>query len=146
MKKIIIFLSLLLLIVYVFKNLFFSQNTVYLLPTIYKEERFIAQPITVDGTSLRLLVDTAGGLGIRNGLVKKLNLQTTKKDNQLWAFLPKFKQTDSIPTIKITNNSMYVLSESEENDLPENIDGILGPSWFADRIWHFNYPGHQFAL
>ncbi len=112
------------------------------LPSEFCFNRIFVCPITFDGEQLKFYTDTGGGaMVIEPVIVQKLNLPMFKsqmKDGEEGNFIkfPKFKNEASIP---MGSNSDELLVMS---GIPWG-HGLLGQSWFADKVWYIDYPKNE---
>lgn len=121
------------------------------LPIDLIDNRFIAQPKTTAGVTLTLLTDTGGGLLLTADAVKKANLEVylevvDQRESQT-AKSPDFITGHWIPPVNIKeiNGDFLILNKQNaiEESLFQNLDGLLGQAWFANRIWTFDYLNQQ---
>ncbi len=112
------------------------------LPTEFCFNRIFVCPITFSGEQLKFYTDTGGGaMIIEPEIVQKLNLPIFKsqmEDGEERNFIkfPKFKDEASIP-MGNTSDELLVMS-----GIPWG-QGLLGQSWFADKVWYIDYPKNE---
>lgn len=120
------------------------------IPVDYSADRFIVQPVAIDGNALRLLADTGGGLFVVDSAVKRLGLsprEVTRKGEKFKEVkLPKFKPEASIPSPEFNDGWMPVYPDQELPIDNENLSGMVGQAWFAGHVWTFDYPTHSLWL
>jgi len=118
-------------------------------PTRYVSDRFFAAPVTQQGDTLLLLMDTGGGnvfvpksALVRMGITPKF-VQVAEGDT-VWdgGPFPGFKSGASIPPALGTPRARIF---GYGNGLPGEMAGagMVGHNWFAGRVWVFDYPHHQ---
>jgi len=119
-------------------------------PTRYIADRFFAAPVTQQGDTLLLLMDTGGG----NVFVAKRALErmgitpkfvTVAEGDTIWdgGTFPQFKAGASIPpALGTPRGRIFGFGEG----LPGLTGGgMVGHNWFAGRVWVLDYPRHQAA-
>ena len=119
------------------------------IPTRYVADRFFAAPVTQQGDTLVMLMDTGGG----NVFVSKRSLErlgitpkfvTIAEGDSIWdgGQFPQFKSGASIPPALGTPRARIF---GFGNGLPGDLggEGMVGHNWFAGRVWVFDYPHHQ---
>ena len=115
------------------------------LPAIFMGDRIFVQPMTTEGVRLTLYTDTGGGgMFIEPETVKRLDLPVGKRiaDNTEYETVPfpQFHPDAHIPAGN-KSNELFLLPGTDESR-----DGLLGQSWFAERVWKFDYIGRQLAF
>ena len=118
------------------------------IPTQMVEYMFYAHPVTKDGIELNLYTDSGGGVIMLRSVVDRLHLPTTKRkvDNQELeeVSLPDFQQGKGIPPPLGHDSKLLVMPDNYlKVILGQDISGMLGQEWFADRVWTWDYPGHK---
>lgn len=121
------------------------------LPTIYLADRFAMAPVTADGDTLVLYTDTGGGLNMLwESTVRRLRYPTERQpmgnDTASLVTLPPLSPGATIPLpqpIPPFGERFYVAPESQQGFAR---DGFLGRTWFADRVWIFDYPGRTLSI
>ncbi len=85
-----------------------------------------------------------GGMFIEPATVKRLGLSVRKRmaDNTEYEVVtfPQFRPNAYIPAGKKSNDLFLIAGRDESRD------GFLGQSWFADRVWKFDYIERQLAF
>lgn len=114
------------------------------LPSAFREGRVFAMP-RLENSQRRLMLwlDTDGSGFVRGSLVTQLRLQTGAMRT---AFLPALER--GFPPVTGNRGALPVLSDADvaKDPIFAGLDGQLGWSWFADRIWTIDYVGHRFYL
>ncbi len=116
------------------------------------------------GGELRFYLDTGGGFNqLAPATVHRLGLAADRKvfgsDTIAWVRLPRDIGRDSFPAIPSDerfaeahpeDSGTIRLLVSPATDIWEGfaaegvtVDGILGPVWFADRVWSHDYPNRR---
>jgi hypothetical protein len=116
--------------------------TVVALPTEYVNDRFFVTPITADGTKLTCYTDTGGAAAFvfedrLAALGLKASTRVTDEGTISSAPWPRFREDATIPP-PIAGAALTV-APREEGAIGH--DCLLGQSWFAGRVWTFDYPG-----
>lgn len=131
----------------------FAQSTAEArtLPTEFVANRIYVTAVTPSGDSLRLLTDTGGSpyLVLTNPAVERLGLTITDTlTNGPRSFpttaAPSFQADVSIPQTQ-SDRALVVPNRGRAKILGFD-DGRLGQSWFADRVWTFDYGAKQLLL
>jgi hypothetical protein len=115
------------------------------LPSTFSGDRLFVMPRVAQSTRrLALWVDTNGSGFLRSGIVKALHLQN---DAMRSAYLPRLDEV-AFPPVTGNRGALPVLNDSEVANDPifAGVDGQLGWTWLADRIWTIDYIGHHFYL
>jgi hypothetical protein len=120
------------------------------LPVKYAEDRFFVQPKTASGAQVTLCTDTGGGLFLLKTAVRRLNLTVTSMEGDGGekidgALLPPFAPGGAIPLVDVFGGRLPVVSDHQAQSFDE-ADGLLGQSWFGNRVWTFDYPGRALWL
>jgi hypothetical protein len=120
------------------------------LPTHYEAGHFYATPQTVDGSSLRLLVDTGGGgaagmywlsakasqrLGLKTGTC------TVDGDALPVATPPAYRPGRQLPPAGGPCAGKLLVNPGPYPD-----DGQLGAAYLGNRVWTFDYPRQQLRM
>ena len=119
------------------------------LPVEYDEDRFIVVPRTAGGQTLALFTDTGGGLFISRAAAERLRLPLSQVKGDSGrsleaALLPAFAPEASIPTLEAFGGRLPVWNGDQKAPrLDRTSEGMLGQSWFRDRVWTFDYPGRK---
>jgi hypothetical protein len=121
-----------------------------MLPTHYEAGHFYATPQTVDGSSLRLLVDTGGGgaagmywlsakasqrLGLKTGTC------TVDGDALPVATPPAYRPGRQLPPAGGPCAGKLLVNPGPYPD-----DGQLGAAYLGNRVWTFDYPRQQLRM
>lgn len=120
------------------------DSTFIKLPAQFKNDRIFLYPTTENGVQLELYTDTGGGgMLIPPDVVRHLNLQVFKKEIEngeevQYVTFPKFRDEAMIPTGE-KSNALFLYSDP----LFEPGQGLLGQSWFADRVWFLDYQNRE---
>ena len=120
------------------------------LPVRYADDRYFVSPVLESGDTLLLYTDTGGGANMlwpataeRLGLAGEW-LRQGSDSARLVAFPP------MVPAASIPMPSAPPPLGSGFLVIPpqgfKEGDGFLGRTWFADRVWLFDYPGRSLAL
>lgn len=125
-----------------------------IIPGVCEEDRFYATPTTSDGQKLRFFTDTGGGLFLTAQAAQRLKLAMVDRviegEKISGVKLPAWRSEEaSIPVVAQSDNVVPVLdpgTPGAKDALYQNIDGLLGANWFAQRIWTFDYPGGRLLL
>jgi hypothetical protein len=127
------------------------QATVWRLPVRYDADRFAATPVTSDGDTLVLYTDTGGGTNMLwESTVRRLRLTTERvvqgTDTATLVRLPALSPAASIPLPSSDpfGSRFFVPRQGTVDQLAR--DGFLGRTWFADRVWIFDYPRRSLSV
>jgi hypothetical protein len=120
------------------------------LPVRYAADRFMVAPITEDGESLLLYTDTGGGTNmIYRPAAERLGLDTTAVErggeSYELAMLPPLRKNAAIPlasSLPPFGDRFLVTGAPERSES----DGFLGRTWFAGRVWVFDYPRQSLGI
>ena len=121
------------------------------LPTRYLADRFVVTPVTIDGDTLELYTDTGGGANMLwESTVRRLRLATEQliqgSDTTTLVRLPRLSSAATIPLPQPGppfGERFFVPAPRNE---AFTRDGFLGRTWFADRVWIFDYPAQSLLL
>jgi hypothetical protein len=127
-----------------------SAQTV--IPTRYVADRFYAAPITLQGDTLMLLMDTGGGgvFAIKPVLERlglKPKFEAVEEGDSVFSGgpFPRFKPGASIPpALGRPAGEIYGFGVKPEAEFDGEV-GMLGHNWFAGRVWVLDYPEHRAA-
>jgi hypothetical protein len=121
------------------------------IPTRYVADRFFAAPVTQQGDTLMMLMDTGGGnvfvtkrTLIRMGVTPKFIM--VAEGDSVWdgGKFPTFRPGASIPpALGTPKGVLFGFGDRLLKDLGG--DGMVGHNWFAGRVWVLDYPHHQAA-
>lgn len=127
-----------------------DTGTVVELPVRYAADRYFVSPVLASGDTLLLYTDTGGGTSMlwpataeRLGLAGEW-LRQDADSSQLIA-LPAMLPGSAIPLPSAPpplGSRFLVIAPQGFGEG----DGFLGRTWFADRVWLFDYPGRSLAL
>jgi len=113
-----------------------SQDTE--LPVRFVQDLIYAVPVTREGTELKLLTDTGGGLFLSQDCAKRCGLKPVSVFGTKLTRLPVFRADAWIP--EATGAEKWMPLGSVGND------GMLGQRWFAGGVWTFDYPARKLVL
>jgi len=125
-----------------------DPSDVVVIPTQFDQDRFFVVPTTTDGATLRMIADTGGGMLLFDDAAKRLNLEVTglnlNEYKGLACKFPTFAEGKGIPNtqVKLPDGMFPLLPAPVRKSLSwltNDIDGILGESWFAGRVWTLDY-------
>jgi len=120
------------------------------LPSQLVEDRFFVSPVSSDGQKLELFTDTGGGLFLMEETAQRLKLameELPSEESKTGKFtvvrLPGFQPGAGIPPVTGGEGMIPVAPAAKASRPPKELmgDGMLGQSWFAERVWTFDYPG-----
>jgi hypothetical protein len=128
-----------------------AEERTLLIPTVFDEGRFIVTPMTIDDETIRLIADTAGGTVMFQESADRLKLTATTfaSDSQLRVKLPALLKESWIPGSQEPEGSLVVASKTKQRrmaNLATDIDGMLGQSWFAGKVWLLDYPAQKMMV
>lgn len=119
------------------------------IPTRYIADRFFAAPVTQQGDTLEMLMDTGGGnvfvtktALLRMGIAPKF--VALAEGDSVWdgGAFPRFREGASIPSpLGTPRGKLFGFGEKLFSDLGGN--GMVGHNWFAGRVWVLDYPRRQ---
>lgn len=119
------------------------------IPTRYVADRFFAAPVTLQGDTLSMLMDTGGGQVFvtkqaleRMGITPKFML--IAEGDSVWdgGKFPSFKAGLGIPpALGTPKGQIYGTSSRDISEFAGG--GMVGHNWFAGRVWVLDYPHHQ---
>ena len=122
-----------------------------IIPTRYIADRFFVAPVTQQGDTLLLLMDTGGGnvfvskqALVRMAITPKF-VQVAEGDT-VWdgGGFPTFKAGASIPPpLGTPRGRIFGFGIGLPGEL--SAAGMVGHNWFAGRVWVLDYPHHQAA-
>lgn len=123
------------------------SSTVVELPTRYAAGRFYVTPVTSAGDTVAFYTDTGGGASmIFPSTVDALGLESRelvfRGDTARLAAPPVWKSEAAIPAPALLPPAgPWMLVRQPEHSMAG--DGFLGRTWFAGRVWLFDYPGES---
>ena len=107
-------------------------------------------PRALDGRTFSCWLDTSGSGFIFEAAVTTFGLPFRRDEaGKRRAVLPPFRAPYTIPPIVLEKGELPVFERTDEDKrdpLLQGFDAQLGHTWFADRIWRFNYPAHTLQL
>ncbi len=124
------------------------------IPTRYIGDRFFATPVTTQGDTLLLLIDTGGG-GVwvtkpvleRLGIAPKFAGMARGDSAFIGGKFPTFADGASIPIpLGVRDTTITGFGTDSTRKAMGGADGILGHSWLAGRVWVFDYPRRTLAF
>lgn len=122
-----------------------------LLPADFVDNRIIVRPKTKSGIIINFLTDTGGGLVITPEGVKKANLHVYKEniddEEKVVVMWPEMLDEQWIPPLlgEKGQGKLNLLDTSNgegrfvQRLFQDDVNGLLGQAWFANRIWTFDY-------
>lgn len=115
------------------------------LSTRFVDDRIFVHPVTAEGIELKFYTDTGGGGSrISHATVARLGLTPFKRQldgrEDDFVYPPTFREDAPLP-MGVNVDGLIVA-----NDVFGDWDGFLGMSWFADRVWRFDYLGKELVL
>jgi hypothetical protein len=123
------------------------------LPIQYDQDRFFVVPVLTGGDELRLLTDTGGGILIFDDAAVRLKLSvsgvTLADYKGMAAKFPEFEPGKGIPAPRTEGDVIPIAPgpvRMRLSWLTKDTDGILGQSWFGDRVWTLDYPGRKLTF
>lgn len=121
------------------------------LPSRFVENRVFVAPITTAGDTLLFYTDTGGGSNlIWREVVDSLGLQTEWQkmgaDSVRVLSFPECQSHAAIPPPTDLPPFGENLLVTKPPESPFHGVGLLGRTWFADRVWEFDYLEQELAL
>jgi hypothetical protein len=122
------------------------------IPTRYRGDRFFAAPVSQQGDTIVLLMDTGGG-GVfvikpvleRLGIAPKF-VEVAEGDSVFEGGpFPTFSHDASIPPALGTPRAQIMGFGVKPIAVFDSAVGMVGHNWFAGRVWVLDYPHHQAA-
>ncbi|MDI6400820.1 hypothetical protein QLX67_02345 [Balneolaceae bacterium ANBcel3] len=131
-----------------------SASEALTMPAVFSEGRIFLEAVTTDHDTLRFFTDSAESTLIYQASVESLGLVTSSihinGQVQQVAFLPTSLDDTSLPPPLISDGLIPVRPDHRKPPHHEDIlgeaDGILGVTWFADRIWTIDYVREELIL
>jgi hypothetical protein len=108
------------------------------LPTRYQAGLFYAEPVTLTGQKMSLLLDTGGGTFVTRRCAERCGVRATLPFGGGRSRLPTFLPEAWVPEPTGGEKWMPVIDGED--------DGMLGQRWFAGGVWTFAYPEKQVSL
>ncbi|HSN88450.1 MAG TPA: hypothetical protein VL025_16940 [Thermoanaerobaculia bacterium] len=132
------------------------------IPTRYDEHRWLVTPVTKGGETLLLYTDSGGGMNMLFAPVadrlgparKKIELEGQSFDTVAWEDLAPGSPVPPPGPAAPGDGRMFIVPYGgelrqmfppAESGQPREA-GFLGRTWFADRVWTFDYPGRRLLL
>lgn len=112
------------------------------LPVELRGGRFFALPKLDDGREFVCWLDTDGSGFIFAESVARFALASRSDGTHAFARLPSFSPQRALPPVVRDNGELRVFAKDAAADadpILAGFDAQLGGSWFADRIWHFDF-------
>ncbi len=121
------------------------------LPVNFVNNLIFVTPVTVHGDTLRLYTDTGGGTEmIYPETVDKIKFEVfydvQDGDSTKIVAFPPFKSEASIPLPNLFSSYGQFLYVPDEHLGGNGRDGFLGRTWFAGRVWDFDYINKNLRL
>ena len=129
-----------------------GAQTLVAIPTRYRADRFFAAPVSQQGDTILLLMDTGGG-GVfvikpvlaRLGITPKFS-GVVEGDSMFEAGkFPTFRRGASIPSALGTPRDEIAGFGVKPSAIFDGSVGMVGHNWFAGRVWVLDYPHHTAA-
>jgi hypothetical protein len=115
----------------------------YVLPAELSTERWFLDVKTTTGASLRIYLDSAGGIYLTKAAATRLGLaieaQTDDHGTSEAVALPAFADP-RIPAPVLPRMPVF------EGHVMDGSDGMFGAPWFAGHAFSFDYPAHTLTL
>lgn len=111
------------------------------IPVEMRGGRFFAVPRTRAGEVLACWLDTSGSGFVFDAAVTRFKLTTYRSTGKRFAMLPLFERGYDIPKlVAAAGLPIFERSESDRADpILEGFDAQLGRTWFAGRVWRFDF-------
>jgi hypothetical protein len=117
-------------------------------PTTYEAGHFFATPVTSDGKTLRLLVDTGGGgvtWWLRATSAKPLGLTALQCGDEKGFRTPTWEPGKELPPSKRFCGGVAVIDTPQEVE-GDSSDGMVGGWYLSDATWTFDYPARRLSI
>src|SRR5262249_12644619 len=119
--------------------------------TRYVADRFYAAPVTLQGDTLMMIMDTGGGqVFVSKRALERMGIKPKfvgiEEGDSVWdgGKFPTFKPGLGIPpALGKPTGQIYGAGATISSELGG--DGMVGHNWFAGRVWVLDYPRHQAA-
>jgi len=119
------------------------------LPVELRGGRFFATPRLATGGIFACWLDTDGGGFVFARALARLSLPTRSNGMRRLAELPHFDPTHGLPPL-VRNDGALPIFDPKDADAADPIlqgfDAQLGGSWFADRVWRFDFARAAMSL
>jgi hypothetical protein len=111
------------------------------IPVELRGGRFFAVPRTADGSIFACWLDTSGSGFVFDSSAARFRLATYASNGGRYAALPFFESSDAIPAlVGATGLPIFERGASDRSDpILQGFDAQLGRTWFAGRIWRFDF-------
>jgi hypothetical protein len=120
------------------------------IPTRYRADRFFAAPVSQQGDTIVLLMDTGGGgVFVIKPVLEKLGftpkfLQLGDGDSVFAGGpFPTFRKDAAIPPALGTPRGEIMGYGVKPMKAFDTAVGMVGHNWFAGRVWVLDYPRHE---
>ena len=129
-----------------------DAQTLVTIPTRYRADRFFAAPVSQQGDTIVLLMDTGGG-GVfvnkpvlaRLGITPKFAGMAQGDSIFEGGKFPRFRAGASIPPSLGTPRDQIAGLGVKPSAIFDGSVGMVGHNWFAGRVWVLDYPQHTAA-
>jgi hypothetical protein len=121
------------------------------IPTRYIANRFFATPVTPQGDTLLLLIDTGGGgVWMVKPVLERLGFDPKfigMANDSVFSGgpFPVFASGASLPLPLGSPSGVIGYGNDSMRQSLGGADGILGHTWLAERVWVFDYPARRVA-
>lgn len=118
------------------------------LPAEFSCDRVHVLPRTLEGETLRLFTDTAGGTWITAATAERLGLPLTRhgdgEESARSVAFPAFAADATIPAVDPASDTRDAAFRGRLVVMPKvpaflKSEGMLGQEWFGGRVWAFDY-------
>lgn len=119
------------------------------LPVELRGGRFFALPRLATGGTFACWLDTDGGGFVFAHAVRRLSLQTRLDGMSRLAQLPRFDPTHGVPPLVRDGGELPIFDPKDSDAVDpilQGFDAQLGGSWFADRVWRFDFQRGAMSL
>lgn len=125
------------------------------LPISFRANRFFATPVTVQGDTVTIFLDTGDDGRLFTAAVTRLGLASDsvplRRGYHRVASLPAFRADRTLPgavAASPVGARILVTDPKDQFDtlMSAHAIGQLGQLWFADRVWTFDYPHQRLLL
>jgi hypothetical protein len=126
-----------------------TPKTDVAIPVELRGGRFFAVPKLRDGRAFDCWLDTSGSGFIFDWAVHDFNLPTKPAGKGRSAQLPDFDPTYTIPPVVQDDGwlGVFDMSAGDKRDpILRGFHAQLGGTWFAGRVWEFDFPGAKLTL
>ncbi len=129
-----------------------AQQAAVRLPARFVADRVTVAPVLASGDTLLLYTDTGGGANMLwpatvDRLKLPVEVRAMGRDTARIVTLPPMSDAARIPLpnpVPPFQQSFLVFASPFDD--PMSRDGFLGRTWFADRVWIFDYPAGTLSL